>query len=146
MLSVVCCRFSTLLFIIFFFQAEDGIRDPLVTGVQTCALPISVDQLKDVNDQTNVAGVGINIAQRVMSCGDAGHILLSNRVAKDLAQDRHWQPLLHELGEVELKHGEKVGIVNVYSEELGNPEPPQRLRQEQTVSTRSELPSAISRT
>src|SRR5437773_741895 len=105
-----------------------------------------VDQLKDVNDQTNVAGVGINIAQRVMSCGDAGHILLSNRVAKDLAQDRHWQPLLHELGEVELKHGEKVGIVNVYSEELGNPEPPQRLRQEQTVSTRSELPSAISRT
>src|SRR6184192_4086675 len=78
-----------------------------------------VDQIKDVNDRTNVAGAGINIAQRVMSYGDAGHILVSKRVADDLAQDRLWQPLLHDLGEVEVKHGAKLGIVNLYSSELG---------------------------
>src|SRR5499427_9618682 len=64
-----------------------------------------VDQVKDVNDRLNVAGAGMNIAQRVMDCGDAGHILLSKRVADDLAQDSLWQPLLHELGEIEVKHG-----------------------------------------
>ena len=86
-----------------------------------------VDQVTDVNDQTNVAGAGINIAQRVMDCGDAGHILISERVADDLAQDRLWQPLLHELGEIEVKHGVKLGIVNLYNAELGNPQAPQRL-------------------
>src|SRR5215469_12182728 len=64
-----------------------------------------VDQVKDVNDRTNVAGAGINIAQRVMDCGDAGHILMSKRVADDLAQDRLWQKHLHELGEIDVKHG-----------------------------------------
>src|SRR6266568_437018 len=87
-----------------------------------------VDQVRDVNDRSNVAGVGINVAQRVMDCGDAGHILLSKRIADDLAQDRHWQPCLHDLGEVELKHGVKMGIVNLYTAELGNPEPPERLK------------------
>jgi TolB-like protein/Flp pilus assembly protein TadD len=86
-----------------------------------------VDQVTDVNDQTNVAGVGINFAQRVMDCGDAGHILISKRVADDLAQDRLWQPLLHELGEIEVKHGVKLGIVNLYTAELGNPRAPQKL-------------------
>src|SRR5207249_2866266 len=86
-----------------------------------------VDQIKDVDDRPNVAGAGINIAQRVMSCGDAGHILLSKRVADDLAQDSLWQPLLHELGEVEVKHGAKLGIVNLYTAELGNPQAPQKL-------------------
>jgi serine/threonine-protein kinase len=89
-----------------------------------------VDQIKDVNDRTNVAGAGINIAQRVMSCGDAGHILVSKRVADDLAQDRLWQPLLHDLGEVEVKHGAKLGIVNLYSSELGNSRPPQKFASE----------------
>src|SRR2546423_7003561 len=86
-----------------------------------------VDQIKDVNDRVNVAGAGINFAQRVMDCGDAGHILISERVADDLAQDRLWQPLLHELGEIEVKHGVKLGIVNLYNAELGNPQAPQRL-------------------
>ncbi len=96
-----------------------------------------VDQVKDVNDRSNVAGAGINTAQRVMDCGDAGHILVSKRVADDLAQDRLWQPHLHELGEVELKHGQKVGIVNLYTEELGNPRPPEKfapLKQKQDAS------------
>jgi len=63
-----------------------------------------------------------------MACGDAGHILLSKRVAEDLAQDKLWQPHLHELGEIELKHGRKLGIVNLYSEEIGNPKVPEKLK------------------
>src|SRR6266516_1794561 len=86
-----------------------------------------VDQVKDVNNRSNVAGAGINVAQRIMDCGDAGHILVSQRVADDLAQDSLWQPLLHELGEIEVKHGVKLGIVNLYNAELGNSEAPQRL-------------------
>src|SRR5213592_3021562 len=87
-----------------------------------------VNQVKDVNDRSNVTGVGINIAQRVMDCGDAGHILVSKRVADDLAQDSLWQPLLHELGEIEVKHGARLGIVNLYNAELGNPRPPENLQ------------------
>lgn len=86
-----------------------------------------VDQIRDVNDRPNVAGAGINFAQRVMDCGDAGHILISKRVADDLVQDSIWQPLLHELGEIEVKHGVKVGLVNLYNEELGNAQPPRKL-------------------
>jgi TolB-like protein len=92
-----------------------------------------VDQVKDVNNRSNVAGAGINIAQRVMDCGDAGHILVSQRVADDLAQDSLWQPHLHEIGEIEMKHGVKVGIVNVYTEEFGNPEPPGKVCQHQAA-------------
>src|SRR3984893_16516376 len=95
-----------------------------------------VDQIKDVNDRLNVAGAGINFAQRVMDCGDAGHILISKRVADDLAQDSLWQPLLHELGEIEVKHGVKLGVVNLYTEELGNPQPPQKLSHRPAPVTR----------
>src|ERR1044071_2888448 len=103
-----------------------------------------VNQVPDVNDRVNVAGVGINFAQRVMDCGDAGHILLSKRVADDLAQDRLWQPLLHELGEIEVKHGVKLGIVNLYTSELGNPQPPEKLSHAQAASelTRPPHPQA----
>ena len=83
----------------------------------------------DVNERANVAGAGINMAQRVMDCGDAGHILLSKRVAEDLEQYGHWQPHLHDLGECEVKHGVRVHIVNLYTEELGNPEPPEKFKQ-----------------
>jgi TolB-like protein len=84
--------------------------------------------VKDVNDRIIVAGAGINMAERVMGCGDAGHILLSKRVADDLGQERHWHPLLHDLGEMEVKHGVRLGIVNLYTEELGNPEVPQKFK------------------
>src|ERR1043166_9889420 len=87
-----------------------------------------VDQVKDVNDRLNVAGAGMNIAQRVMDLADAGHIVLSKRVADDLAQDSLWQPHLHELGEIEVKHGVKVGIVNLYTNELGNSQVPANLQ------------------
>jgi TolB-like protein/Tfp pilus assembly protein PilF/class 3 adenylate cyclase len=88
-----------------------------------------VNQVTDVNDRSNVAGAGINIAQRVMDCGDAGHILLSKRVADDLAQYAQWANCLHELGEVEVKHGVKVALVNLYTAEVGNPAQPDKVKQ-----------------
>jgi TolB-like protein/Tfp pilus assembly protein PilF/class 3 adenylate cyclase len=85
-----------------------------------------VNEVKDVNDRTNIAGAGIDIAQRVMYCGDAGHILLSERVAEDLAQFRQWNPYLHDLGECAVKHGVRVRVVNLYTEELGNQHRPEK--------------------
>src|SRR5438094_9549422 len=74
----------------------------------------------DVNGQANLAGAGLNMAQRVMDCGDAGHILLPKRVADDLGEYEHWRPLLHDLGECEVKHGVKLQVVNLCTEEAGN--------------------------
>src|SRR5437667_877036 len=87
-----------------------------------------VNRITDVNDKTNVAGAGINVAQRVLDCGDAGHILLSAHIAEDLAQYRHWQPYLHDLGECEVKHGLHLHLFNLYKENLGNPQVPEKLR------------------
>src|SRR5205809_632443 len=87
-----------------------------------------VNVVNDVNNRANVAGAGVNIAQRVMDCGDAGHILLSKHVAEDLEEYPHWQPHLHELGECEVKHGVHVSLVNLYTEELGNPALPEKLK------------------
>src|SRR5437899_1256891 len=83
-----------------------------------------VNQVVDVNDRSNIAGAGIDIAQRVMDCGDAGHILLSKRVAEDLAPLPRWNPHLHDLGECDVKHGRKVSLVNFYTAEIGNPARP----------------------
>lgn len=94
-----------------------------------------VDRVKDVNDRPNVAGVAINIAQRLMNLGDAGHILMTRRVAADLLEDPKWQAHLHDLGEVELKHGAKVGIVNLYTSDLGNPNPPAGIKAASTNKT-----------
>ncbi len=87
-----------------------------------------VNRVTDVNDKTNIAGSGINVAQRVLDCGDAGHILLSAHVAEDLAQYRHWQPCLHDLGECEVKHGLRLHLFNLYKDNLGNPQVPEKLR------------------
>src|SRR6184192_1860547 len=89
-----------------------------------------VSGLVDVNDRSNIAGAGINLAQRVMDCGDAGHILLSRHVAEDLEQYRQWQPCLHDLGEFEVKHGARVHVVNLYTDDLGNPELPEKFKQQ----------------
>src|ERR1700730_1509259 len=88
-----------------------------------------VNQVRDVNNQVNVAGAGINFAQRIMDCADAGHILLSKRVAEDLAQSRQWQPHLFDLGECAVKHGVGVFIVNLFTGEAGNPRLPEKLKQ-----------------
>jgi TolB-like protein/class 3 adenylate cyclase/Tfp pilus assembly protein PilF len=82
----------------------------------------------DVNGQANLAGAGLNMAQRVMDCGDAGHILLSKRVADDLGEYEHWRPLLHDLGECEVKHGTRVSIVNLHADEVGNPQLPKKFQ------------------
>ncbi len=88
-----------------------------------------VSGVADVNDKSNIAGAGINMAQRVMDCGDAGHILLSKRAAEDLAQYRRWETHLHDLGEFEVKHGVRIPIVNFYNDKLGNPQIPGKLKQ-----------------
>ncbi len=82
----------------------------------------------DVNGHANLAGAGLNIARRVMDCGDAGHILLSKHVAEDLEEYEQWRPLLHELGTCEVKHGARVGIVNLYADQVGNPQLPKRFQ------------------
>ena len=91
-----------------------------------------VNEVQDVNDRANVAGAGINIAQRVMDCGDAGHVLLSKRVAEDLAHSRQWRPYLHDLGECAVKHGVPVFIVNLYTDEIGNAQLPEKVKQWQS--------------
>src|SRR5216110_1596659 len=87
-----------------------------------------VSGVVDVNERTNVAGAGINVAQRVMDCGDAGHILLSHHVAEDLAEYERWRPFLHDIGTFEVKHGMRLGVTNLYSDEVGNPKLPSKLQ------------------
>ena len=86
-----------------------------------------VNEVVDVNQRQNIAGAGINMAQRVMDCGDAGHILVSKHVAEDLEQHDRWRPLLHDLGSCEVKHGVRIEISNLYSDEVGNPQLPKKL-------------------
>src|SRR5436189_5712437 len=81
-----------------------------------------VSGVVDLNERTNLAGAGINMAQRVMDCGDAGHILLSKHVAEDLEEYEQWRPLLHDLGSCEVKHGVRVSVVNLYADQVGNPQ------------------------
>ena len=87
-----------------------------------------VNEVTDLNEQANIAGAGVNIAQRVTDCGDAGHILLSRHVAEDLEHYPRWKPYLHDLGGCEVKHGVRVGVVNLYNDEIGNPQVPKKFR------------------
>jgi len=87
-----------------------------------------VSRVTDVNEKTNIAGAGINVAQRVLDCGDAGHILFSAHVAEDLCEYRHWQPYLHDLGECEVKYGLHLHLFNLYKDGLGNPQVPEKLK------------------
>jgi TolB-like protein/class 3 adenylate cyclase/Flp pilus assembly protein TadD len=96
-------------------QVRMGIHSGPVSGVV------------DVNERTNVAGAGINLAQRVMDCGDAGHILVSKHVAEDLAEYERWRPFLHDIGTFEVKHGVRVSVTNLYSDEVGNSQLPKKL-------------------
>src|SRR5205807_4407462 len=97
-------------------QVRMGIHSGPVSGVV------------DVDERTNVAGAGINLAQRVMDCGDAGHILLSRHVAEDLAEYERWRPFLQDIGTFEVKHGVRVSVTNLYSDEVGNPNLPSKLQ------------------
>src|SRR5437773_10084676 len=97
---------------------------PVRTGIHSG--PVS--EVTDVSGRTNLAGAGINMAQRVMDCGDAGHILLSQHVADDLVEYDDWRPLLHDLGTCEVKHGIKLQVVNLNGVEVGRPELPKKLQ------------------
>src|SRR6266550_1554345 len=94
-----------------------------------------VSEVTDVSGRTNIAGAGINMAQRVMDCGDAGHILLSQHVADDLVHSRQWASRLRDLGECEVKHGVCLHLVNLYAEPLGNAALPQKLQQAKPTPT-----------
>ena len=93
-----------------------------------------VNPVADVNDQSNLAGAGINVAQRVMYCGDAGHILLSKHFAEDLEHYAHWRSCLHDVGTLDAKHGTRIPIVNLYTDQLGNSALPSKLRQARAAS------------
>ncbi|PYJ19255.1 MAG: hypothetical protein DME94_00275 [Verrucomicrobia bacterium] len=99
-----------------------------------------VNEVTDLNEQANIAGAGINIAQRIMDCGDAGHILVSKHAAEDLEQYDQWQPYLHNLGECEVKHGERLHVVNFYNHEIGNPAVPEKFARNPISGT---VPSAL---
>src|SRR5881398_2593170 len=132
--------------LVFTGSVEEPVECALQISQKLCAqpsLPVRmgihsgpVHHVADVNQRENIAGAGINIAQRVMDCGDAGHSLVSKRVAADLAQCRRRQPYLHELGDFEVKHGVVVSIVNLYADVVGNPNPPERLKHEKQGAPR----------
>jgi hypothetical protein len=100
----------------------------------------AVNEITDLNELANIAGAGINIAQRIMDCGDAGHILLSRHVAEDLEQYRQWQPYLHDLGECEVKHGVHVHAFNFYTDDVGNPEVPEKFKRAAVEAALSAAP------
>jgi len=101
-----------------------------------------VNEISDLNEQANIAGAGINIAQRVMDIGDAGHILLSRHVAEDLEHYPRWQAHLHELGECEVKHGVRISVVNLYNDDVGNPAVPEKFRSAQAAIPQSPTAAA----
>jgi adenylate cyclase len=102
-----------------------------------------VNEITDLNEQANIAGAGINIAQRIMDCGDAGHILLSQHVADDLEQYPQWRSYLHDLGECEVKHAVRVHAVNLYTDELGNPEVPEKFKTAGAAAEKARAKSTI---
>jgi TolB-like protein/Flp pilus assembly protein TadD len=109
-------------------EISRALRSHPTIGVRMGIHSGPVNEITDLNEQANVAGAGIDYAQRVMDCGDAGHVLLTHRVAADLEAFDRWKPLLHHLGECEVKHGVRLNITNLYSEEFGNPKLPSKLQ------------------
>src|SRR5207302_8255570 len=95
-----------------------------------------VSGVVDVNNRPNLTGAGINVAQRVMDCGDGGHILLSKHVAEDLEEYERWRPLLHDLGVCEVKHGLCVSVVNLYDDQFGNATLPRKFESVRKRRTR----------
>jgi adenylate/guanylate cyclase family protein len=130
-------------------EVSQGLRAQPSLSVRMGIHSGPVHQVRDANARENISGVGINIARRVMDCGDAGHILVSKRFADDLAQHRRWQRYLHELGDVEVKHGVVVSLVNLYAETIGNPAPPACVavvKRAGRTSPRQDAPVAAGRT
>jgi adenylate cyclase len=109
-------------------EISEAVRDRPEIRIRMGIHSWPVSEVTDVNERANIAGAGINIAQRVMDCGDAEHILLSKHVAEDLEHYARWRPLLHDLGECEVKHGAKISVVNLYSKTAGNSQRPEKFK------------------
>jgi len=109
------------------FEISRALKGPSGLQIRMGIHSGPVSGVVDVNERTNLAGAGINMAQRVMDCGDTGHILLSHHVAEDLAEYERWRPLLHDIGALEVKHGVRVSVMNLYSDQVGNPQLPTKL-------------------
>ena len=109
-------------------EIAEGLRQVTAIQVRMGIHSGPVNQISDVNDRINIAGAGINIAQRVLDCGDAGHILVSKHVAENLVHYRHWQPYLHDLGECEVKHGIRLHLFNLYKDGIGNLAAPEKFK------------------
>ena len=110
------------------FEISQALKDNQRLQVRMGIHSGPVGGVVDVNERANLAGAGINIAQRVMDCGDAGHILLSRHVAEDLAEYERWRPFLHDIGTFEVKHRVPVSVTNLYSDEVGNTKLPTKLQ------------------
>src|SRR5438128_1256973 len=109
------------------FEISRALKDNQRLHVRMGIHSRPISGVVDVNERTNVAGAGINMAQRVMDCGDAGHILLSHHVAEDLAEYERWRPFLHDIGAFEVKHGVRVSVTNLYDDQFGNATLPRKL-------------------
>ncbi len=107
-------------------EIAKALKDYPKLGVRMGIHSGPVNEITDLNEQANIAGAGINIAQRVMDCGDAGHILLSRHVAEDLEQYPRWRSYLHDLGECEVKHGVRISVVNLSGDGMGNAAAPKK--------------------
>jgi TolB-like protein/Tfp pilus assembly protein PilF len=126
-------------------EIAKALKDYPKLGVRMGIHSGPVNEITDLNEQANIAGAGINIAQRVMDCGDAGHILLSKHVADDLEQYRQWQPHLHDLGECEVKHGVRIHAVNLYTDDVGNSEVPEKFHQVKASLTAPPTPAPVAK-
>jgi len=142
--------------LVFFRDMEAAVRCAVEVGQRLRSLPEiplrmglhsgPVYRVADINAAENVAGAGINMAQRVMDCGDAGHILVSSTLAENLRQLSAWSPLLHDLGTCEVKHGVRLHLYNLYRDDVGNPELPEKLRAPAApVASAAALPTSPAR-
>jgi hypothetical protein len=109
-------------------RIEPAVRATAKFGVRIGVHSGPVYRIADINANLNVAGGGINVAQRVMDCGDAGHILLSESAASVLLQLSNWSHAVHDLGHVEVKHGVVLQIYNLYTDDFGNASMPSKIR------------------
>src|ERR1700746_940229 len=109
-------------------EIAKALKDYPKLGVRMGIHSGPVNEITDLNEQANIAGAGINIAQRILDCGDAGHILLAQHVADDLEQYPRRRAYLHDLGECEVKHGVRVGVVNLNADQVGNPQAPKKFQ------------------
>src|SRR5437764_15068530 len=123
-------------------EIAKALKDYPKLGVRMGIHSGPVNEITDLNEQANIAGAGINIAQRVMDCGDGGHILLSKHVADDLEQYPQWRSYLHDLGECEVKHGVRMWVVNLYTDALGNSDVPEKFQKTKEMQAAPATPAS----